>query len=405
MPDLTLNAAKEVVAKAIEFDAWAWEDPDSVTDDTVLATAQNLIQTAADYSKNGSVADAVLEILFASQIEPLSEPSREAYTRRFGAQATANGGASAPTPLEAAAALTPEETARADALAAAAGVERKPETAAAPAGDISDIFPGYDDLKVADIKKAILDSTASGDLSEGEWKRIKAYEAAHEERKTILSLVPQFKAPEPEPTPEPESLPQQTASNDPTGFTTSGTAAPTTGADNVDAFYKGDSPSRAQQEGLPIPGQVEFSQQPPMLPIDITTVSDQELSRIATMFHSCFARAQWLQSQEEGRERAAEHLERESERDAYVSAYEKHRSAIPEDKQHQPTALEAARKAAEKDAESAQKVREFRSAKVRHGVDARELRALAGGYDKAVFRIKDELDRRLYLVRSSASVK
>jgi hypothetical protein len=140
-----------------------------------------------------------------------------------------------------------------------------------------------------------------------------------------------------------------------------------------------------------------------VLPIDITTTGDQELSRVATQFHSCFARAQWLQSQEEGRERAAEHLEREAERDAYVQAYELHRNEIPEEKRTQPTALEAARKAAERDAEMADPVRHYRSRKVRHGIDARELRALASGYDKAVWRVNEELDRRARLSTTKPS--
>jgi hypothetical protein len=138
-----------------------------------------------------------------------------------------------------------------------------------------------------------------------------------------------------------------------------------------------------------------------MLPIDITSTDDKELSRIATMFHSCFARAQWLLSQEEGRRDHAEHLEREAERDAYVRSYSEHQEAIPEEKKTQPTALEAARKAAERDAETAADVRRYRSAKVGHAIDARELKALAVGYDKAVWRINEELDRRARLQTNS----
>lgn len=379
---MTLNAAKEVVAKAIQYDAWAWDDPESVTDELVMQTADNLVNVCRNASQSGSVADAVLEILFAASVEPLSEPSRAAYTQRFGALPASNGNAAGPAP--------------GDVMEAAGEAARGGERESEP--DISDIFPGYDDLKVADIKKAILGSAASGDLSPEEWERIKAYEAATEERKSILTLEPEFKAPEPEPV-------SDTVTVDQTGEQLNVSATHTFGgaSDSVDAFYAGQSSSRAQQENLPIPGNVDFSQQPPTLPIDITTVSDQELSRVATQFHSCFARAQWLQSQEEGRERAAEHLEREAERDAYVRAYELHKSEIPEEKRTQPTALEAARKAAERDAEMAQHVRDYRSRKVRHGIDARELRALAGGYDKAVWRINEELERRARLSSSRTS--
>jgi hypothetical protein len=57
----------------------------------------------------------------------------------------------------------------------------------------------------------------------------------------------------------------------------------------------------------------------------------------------------------------AEHLEREAERDAFVRAYELHKQQIPEEKRTQPTALEAARKQAEKDAELADPVRTWRN--------------------------------------------
>jgi hypothetical protein len=205
--------------------------------------------------------------------------------------------------------------------------------------------------------------------------------------------------PEPEPTPEPAPVTTTAATTSVGPFT----GATHTGGDAVNAFYTGDSPSRAQQENLPLPQKVDFGQNPPIIPIDITTIGDKELSQEAARFHSCFAFAQWLLSQEEGRRDAAEHLEREEERGAYVSAYELHKNEIPEEKRSQPTALEAARKAAEKDAESADPVRRYRSAKVRHGIEARELKALASGYDKAVWRVDKELDRRARLATSRPS--
>jgi hypothetical protein len=374
MPDLTLPAAKEVVAQAIKYDAWAWDDPDSVTDELVASTAQTLVDAAAQASQNGSVADAVMEILFAAKVEPLSEPSKQAYTQRFGQEASTNGTAVASDP--------PAPGDGHGSQPDSSDATSTESEASASAIDIESIFPGYDDLKAADIKKAILASALSGDLKPEEVEQIKAYEAANEERKSILSLEPEFKAPDPDPEPQADpSVPSGFVSNEATN-------------DDVAAFYAGEQPSRAQQENLPLPAPVDTSQNPPVLPIDITNVSPQELSRVATQFHSCFARTQWLQSQEEGRERAAEHLEREAERDAYVAAYEMHKGAIPEEKRSQPTALEAARKAAEKDAEMAETVRKYRSAKVRHAADARELRALAAGYDKAVWRINEELDRR-----------
>jgi hypothetical protein len=356
------------------------------------------------------------------QVEPQSDSTREAYDEPFGEAASAlastpktNGNA----PVEHASATPPAEpsapvgfgtpTSSQEQGSPDSSVEADSTSAPASTADISDIFPGYDDLKAADVKKAILESAASGDLSEDEWLRIRDYESLNEERKSILSLEPEFKAPEPEPTPEPALAPGATKDRiavaaSPLGSSATPTrVSPHTGGDDVHAFYEGGSPSRAQQESLPLPAEVDIAATPPVLPIDITTTGDQELSRVATQFHSCFARAQWLQSQEEGRERAAEHLEREAERDAYVQAYELHKNEIPEEKRTQPTALEAARKAAERDAEMADPVRHYRSRKVRHGIDARELRALASGYDKAVWRVNEELDRRARLSTTKPS--
>jgi hypothetical protein len=377
MSEITLPTAKAVVEKAVEFEAWTWDDPSAVNDELIASTAKMLVDATVQAARNDSVAPAVLEILKVSGLIPqdASATTLQAYEQRFGKVET-NGHAPAQEP--ATAFTKPEEPAEA------------PSEPAPAAPDISDIFPGYDDLKAADIKKAILDSAASGDL-------IKAYEEANEDRKTIRSLEPVFKAPEPEPTPEPQPT-APSALGDPTGAV----SFVHTEGNGVVAFYENTEPTRAQQENLPIPGQVDTSLNPPILPIDITTVSDQELSRTATQFHSCFAFAQWLQSQEEGRERAAEHLENEAHHDAYVAALAQHESAIPDDKRT-AAAVENARRAAGHDADGATAVRSYRSRKVRHGIDARELKALAAGYDKAVWRINEELSRRARLATTRPS--
>lgn len=412
MPELTLDTAKAVVEKAVEFEAWSWDDPSAVTDEVIADTAKTIVDTVKQAALNDSVAPAVLEILRLSGTTEMSPVTLEAYEQRFGkVESNGNGAPPAPEPVS----------------ADSPGV-REPEPEPAPqeqsalqeqAADgkleIEDIFPGYDDLKAADIKKAILDSAASGDLTEEEWARILAYEEANEDRKTIRTLQPEFKAPEPEPVPEPQPT-GNTFENNTTApsaqgsFTVSGPGVPPTtyahdqtpGEDDVAAFYAGNSPSRAQQEGLPIPGNVDFSQHPPILPVDITTTADSELSQTATLFHSLFARAQWLQSQEEGRERAAEHLENEAHHDAYAIALAQHESAIPDDKRT-AAAVENARRAAGHDADGAAAVRAYRSRKVRHGIDARELKALAAGYDKAVWRINEELGRRARLATTRPS--
>jgi hypothetical protein len=398
MPEMTLDAAKAVVDKAVEFEAWTWDDPSAVNDELIASTAKMLLDATMQAAQNDSVAPAVLEILKvsgATEAEPfnMSNTTREAYEQRFGKIAT-NGHA---PPVSA-------EDASAMAKASAAPTtepQAAPEPEPTAAEDISDIFPGYDDYKAADIKKAVLDSAAAGDLTEEEWARIKAYEEANEDRKTIRTLEPEFKAPEPEPTPEPVA-----DAADATWSATPGAAntmlQSAEASDGVSAFYERTEPTRAQQERLPIPAQVDTSLNPPILPIDITTVSDQELSRTATQFHSCFAFAQWLQSQEEGRERAAEHLENEAHHDAYVAALAQHESAIPDDKRT-AAAVENARRAAGHDADGATAVRSYRSRKVRHGIDARELKALAAGYDKAVWRINEELGRRARLATTRPS--
>jgi len=384
MPELQLGRAKKVIEEAIRYEAFSWDDPKDATEESIMTYAGSLLEAATTAAKNGSVAVAVLEIIKAAgdQLEPfeMAPQTLEAYQQRFGTNGHTAPVESDPAPESS---LTGEDS---------PGTPTE-ESAKAPALDISDVFPGYDELKAAEIKKAILDSAASGDLTEEEWEKIKAYESATEERKTILNLQPEFKQPEPEPIPEPEPAPSEQVVD-----TTK--PLPNTDVDDVDIFYAGTTKSRAEQEGLPIPQQVDTSQHPPVLPIDITTVSDQELSRVATQFHSCFAYAQWLQSQEEGRERAAEHLEHEAHRDAYVQAYENHKSAIPADKMT-GTAIDNARKQADKDADGADAVRKYRSAKVRHGIDARELKALASGYDKAVWRINEEMDRRARLSTNS----
>jgi hypothetical protein len=65
--------------------------------------------------------------------------------------------------------------------------------------------------------------------------------------------------------------------------------------------------------------------------------------------------------------------------------------------------VENARRAAGHDADGATAVRSYRSRKVRHGIDARELKALAAGYDKAVWRINEELSRRARLATTRPS--
>jgi hypothetical protein len=417
MSELTLDTAKAVVDAGIKNDAFYWDEgtnTDTASEEVLLSHANGLIEQCTTASKGGSVSPAVLAILHAAGIEPLSDSTREAYVAQYGEPAASNGHA---PETEVTVGTTPSTdvgdgagpASAADIANAAAKVEgQQPEV------DISEIFPRYDDLKAAEIAKAILASAADGSLAEDEWLKILDYERLHEQRGPILSLEPEFKQPEPEPVHEPPEVMQgaftQSAPNTANTMTSGGVStgfvsdSNSGSGDDVADFYEGGVLSIAQQENLPLPEKVDSSQVP-ILPLKITEVDDKELSDLSTRFHSHLARTLWLLSQEEGRRDLAEHLEREAERDAYVSEYEKHRSAIPEEKQTQPTALEAARKAAEKEAEVDDTVRNYRSRKVRHSAEARELKALSVIFDKSMFRIKDELERRGLSSRSSASVK
>lgn len=401
MSERTIEEATAIVAKALEFHAWTWDDPAQAENpDEVQATAEQLVQTAIQASEQGLIADAVLEILRVSGKAPVSDATRAAYAARFGEpapQAAANGQPAAPAQPSGASAFgappTSQPSTPSGTQDASPPQQASPVPAESPAAgempSIDEIFPGYDDMKVKDIKAAVLASAASGDLTEEEWSAIKAYEAANEERKTILSLQPEFKQPEPEPAPAPS------------GF--GGGSAPQGDAqvtESLEAVYQGEAISRAQQENLPFPSKVDTSQSPPVLPIDITGVSDQELSRIGTQYHSCYAFVEWMRSQEEGRERAAEQLEQDAHRDAFTQALAHHESAISEDKRT-GTAVENARRSAGHDADSHDSVKTWRTRKVRHGIEVRELKALANGYDKAVWRIDKELDRRARLATTS----
>jgi hypothetical protein len=409
----TLESAKEICAVALKLGAHTWDDPNNVTDADVLQRADELVDASLKASANKSTNDAVVEILFAAQVEPLSEPTREAYTQRFGAPPQTNGNAPEPEAQPAAASAFGQLTSPPSAPSEAQGepgIEQaspspvgspEPASEAAPAAGetlhekVNAIFGvEYDDLKATQIKAAIADSAASGDLTPEEWEVVKRYESETEQRKTILSFEPEFKAPEPEPqtvtiTPSPDG------SSTTVDWGSPGVPAHVSTGDDtpLEYVYSGEAQTRAQQEGLPIPAHVALDQAP-IVPVNITDISDKDLSALGATFHGLFARAQWLISQEEGRAAAAEHMERETEHDAYVQAYALHKEEIPAEKRTQPTALEAARKQAEKDAETNEKVRTWRSRHVRHGIEVRELKALSNGWDRAVWRIDKELDRR-----------
>lgn len=455
MSERTLKLDKKIVNTAIALKVWKWDDSKNATDDLISDAAGRILDACEQAGARNHTGEKVLEILHVAGVEPTSSASLEAYRKLF------NGSPVAPVPEAVDNGPTPEPPASDEAKGAfdqpqpAAPVTEEVAAEPVPAVqvNIDEIYPHYDDQPVGEITKAVLHFATTGELSPEEWEQIKAHESANQNRQEILSLQPSFPAPEqtpserfepgmpvhdyapdphnaleqsgteffaegakeaqpdPKPTEEYRPTPEQQADFEANAgpFTkamfskkTDSPAADEQDGDTVAAFYNGESISRAQQEGLPIPPQV--GGEGTILPIDITAVSDQDLSRLSTDFTSKFMRTEWLISQETGREKAAEHLEQEAHRDAYIRAYDFHKNEIPEDKRG-PTALDSARKLADRDADDAQAVRHFRSKKVRHAIDVGELKALAKGFDKSVWRISEELGRRERLTTTSHATK
>jgi hypothetical protein len=371
MPDLTVDVAREVVKIAIARNAYSWDGGIDRSGDEV-----EVVQIATDLIERATTA--LNKGIKNPNIDAILEAAGSAPTNGHVEQTSP-----APAPSEAQETRSKEQASSSPVGSAEPVKEAAP--AAGEAVDIESIYPGYDSQTVDGIIKAITHFASTGDLLEEEWLQILAYEASHEAREEILKLVPTFKSDEPEPAPEapePVIVPESTI----------GPVAEPVGDNDLEASYHGANPSRAAQERLPIPPMPQ-TDAALVMPVDITAVGDAELSQLATSYHSHFARAQWLQSQEEGRERYAEHLEGEAHRDAFAQSVARHESAIPDDKRT-ASAVENARRQAGHDADSAQPVRVWRSRKIDHGIQARELKALAAIYDKAVWRINEELQRR-----------
>jgi hypothetical protein len=269
----TLEEAKTICDVALKLNAHSWDgnpDPSEITDEMYVKRADKLVEVATQMSEKDSINEAVLEILHAAQVAPISDVTREAYVQRFGAAPASNGQSHDPAKLAAvveaahpeASAFGQPTTSPPSASSEAQGepgIEQaspspvgspEPASEAAPAAgedSIEDIYPGYDDAKAKDIKAAILASAASGDLTPEEWERIKVYEDANEGRRTILSLEPEFKVPEPEPAPlGGEGAFGPSGDSRDTGHTES------SGDESLATTYD-QGPARARQEGLPIP--------------------------------------------------------------------------------------------------------------------------------------------------------
>src|SRR3954470_21896325 len=68
MPELSLPVAKGVIDKAIQYEAFWWDDPADATDEATMTHAQRMVDIVTQASQNNSVSDAVLEILHVAQI-------------------------------------------------------------------------------------------------------------------------------------------------------------------------------------------------------------------------------------------------------------------------------------------------------------------------------------------------
>jgi hypothetical protein len=334
MPDLTVDVAREVVKIAIARNAYSWDGGIDRSGDEV-----EVVQIATDLIERATTA--LNKGIKNPNIDAILEAAGSAPTNGHVEQTSP-----APAPSEAQETRSKEQASSSPVGSAEPVKEAAP--AAGEAVDIESIYPGYDSQTVDGIIKAITHFASTGDLLEEEWLQILAYEASHEAREEILKLVPTFKSDEPEPAPEapePVIVPESTI----------GPVAEPVGDNDLEASYHGANPSRAAQERLPIPPMPQ-TDAALVMPVDITAVG-------------------------------------EAHRDAFAQSVARHESAIPDDKRT-ASAVENARRQAGHDADSAQPVRVWRSRKIDHGIQARELKALAAIYDKAVWRINEELQRR-----------
>lgn len=395
MSDMSLQMAREIITQASKYDAWEG-DPAQVTDDQAVKDAKELVQLSTN-AYNGAVrSDAVMEILFACKIQPPADEPRkydEVYARHPDAappaaqQPAEQETTAAPPTNPLAAAAQASGNAGLDAFdkqakqinnAGAQTEEERQKTGDPGFIDINSIVPGYDDAPKKKLEEAIMSAAASGDLNEDEWEKIKAYEAVNEERKSILSLEPQFKKPEPPPS-APASAP---ASADTSNYGDPAALAA--------AYQDGTvGTDRVTQQALPVPKKYEGEE--PLLPIDITEESDKDLSRLTMRFHALEAHTIWLASQEEGRRDVCAGLSSDAWDDAFGREFARLKEGLDKET---ASAIENVRSEAKHSANSDESVRTWKTRERRHAAEARSLKALAEGYEKAAARLSREQTRR-----------
>lgn len=392
--------------------------------------ADEIVGTCLSAYATGQRSDAIMDVLFAISVQPTeandfadvylrkgvqpptpvaSAPSpapttAQAVPAAFGAAPVAPAPASAPAPAPVPAGfaqpqpISPVPVAVQPAPAPAAPASPPAPAPVAPQGgpahiDIDSIFPGYDDLKARDIVETIEANVASGNLTPEEWEQIKAYEAANEGRQAITSLAPKFPASAPPALPAPavSSAPGQPATDVALSAVGQPSQSQQAGGYDLEQAYGSGAlgMTRAQQESLPAPPQWQGGE--PVLPVDITAASPEDITRLAMQFNSLFARTTWILSQEEGREKACAHLENEYHRAAFARAYERLKSGL---EKVTAAALTEIRQHATAEADADETVKKWRDLRVQHGIEARDLKARIVGYEATIDRLSREQSRR-----------
>jgi hypothetical protein len=409
--NMTLEQARPIVEASIKHKAVAAMPG---TDAEIISVANQVLGACLTAYGTGTRSDPVMDVLFAAQVQPTDTHDYADVYQRQGQQpparpqaAQAPQAAPVPAAFGAVPAPAPAPVAQQAAAPAPAPVQQQPpapapaafsapqpiqaggDAASAPpaqaapgGGGIDSIFPGYDDLKARDIVEAVKANAASGDLTPQEWEQIRAYEAANEGRKTIVELQPVFA----QPAPPPVAVPPAQVPPAPTI-----TQGPAAGGYSIEAAYADGSLGqvRARQEAIPEPPRWQGGE--PVLPVDITLASPEDLSRLAMQFNSLFARTTWLLSQEEGRARACAHLEGDYHRVAYTTAFEHLKAQV---EKVTASALTEVRQQATLAADGDATVKKWRDLKVQHEIECRDLKARIAGYESTIDRLSREQSRR-----------
>lgn len=170
---------------------------------------------------------------------------------------------------------------------------------------------------------------------------------------------------------EPESDPPETTALDPEQPITT---APEPPADNVikisDAYAAKElAIAKIKKDRLPIPEEIDG--EPPVLPRDISTLSDGGLRSLHSEFNACLARANWLVAVEEADELAARQIA-----DYYSAQAIKRAGQTPD-----PVTGKAKTVAAlEAEAAGDDNVREWRQKQTAHYIEVKLLKALRDSY-------------------------